>query len=170
MQNQKKIKLSNYFGYVQKAAVYYQQKNYTESLLFFRKSGEAFMKYRLYDKLDERKVQNYLVGSHSLDGKLNKKNFRPTYSNILHELDKLGCLSEDEKMALCHLSSGSNVQMHDPDEEKTELDKNIDFSLVFDHSRKLTQLFYKSMLKGIPQKLKDAYEGKSPLDRMAVPI
>lgn len=160
MQNQKKIKLSNYFGYVLKAAVYYQQKNYTESLLFFRKSGEAFMKYRLYDKLDERKVQNYLVGSHSLDGKLNKKNFRPTYSNILHELDKLGCLSEDEKMALCHLSSGTNVQMHDPDEEKTELDKNIDFSLVFDHSRKLTQLFYKSMLKGIPQKLKDAYEGR----------
>ena len=67
MQQQKKIKLSNYYSDVLKASYHFKQKNWDEARLSYRKSGEAFMKYRLYDREVETKVCNFLTGCNILN-------------------------------------------------------------------------------------------------------
>lgn len=55
MLQQKKVKLSNYYYDALKASYHFKQKNWDEARQFYRKSGEAFMKYRLYDRVMKRK-------------------------------------------------------------------------------------------------------------------
>ena len=161
MQNQKKQKQSHYFSDVLKAAFHYHDKSYSEAMQFFRKSGEAFMKYRLYEHFDESKVMAYLNGTHKLSGTSNSKVWKPLYSNMKAELEQSGFLQKDELAALEHLAGRTtNEEMHDSDDTKQEYEKTIDYSIVFDYSRKLTSIFYNSLRKKVPQELLEAYEGK----------
>lgn len=159
MQTQQKQKLRNYSSDVLKAALYYREQKYAEAMPLFRMSGEAFMKFRLYEHLSETTVMNYLSGSHRLDGTPNKKTWRPLYSSIKEELEQRGYLQKEELAALECLAACANEEVHDADTTKPEFDKNIDYSLVFDYSRKLTSLLYNSLQKQVPSELLEAYAG-----------
>lgn len=164
MQQQKKIKLSNYYSDVLKASCHFKQKNWDEARLSYRKSGEAFMKYRLYDREDETKVCNYLAGSHKLDGTPLKSEWRPNYSALLDTLNSSGYISQDELQALKAIQEDGNQGMHDSDVVTDKIETEASIKLVHAYSRKLTVSFYKSMHKDIPSKLTDAYEGKVNAD------
>lgn len=164
MQQQKKIKLSNYYSDVLKASCHFKQKNWDEARLSYRKSGEAFMKYRLYDREDETKVCNYLAGSHELDGTPLKSEWRPNYSALLNTLNSSGYISQDELQALKAIQEDGNQGMHDSDVVTDKIETEASIKLVHAYSRKLTVSFYKSMHKDIPSELTDAYEGKVNAD------
>lgn len=164
MQQQKKIKLSNYYSDVLKASCHFKQKNWDEARLSYRKSGEAFMKYRLYDREDETKVCNYLAGSHKLDGTPLKSEWRPNYSALLDTLNSSGYISQDELQALKAIQEDGNQGMHDSDVVTDKIETEASIKLVHAYSRKLTVSFYKSMHKDIPSELTDAYEGKVNAD------
>lgn len=166
MLNRKKIKLQNYCKDVLKAAYYYKHQAFDEARLYFRRSGEAFMKYLFYDHCDETKVANYLVGSHLLDGTVKRKRWRPSYSDMLRDLQGLNCLNEVELFSLSQLPADANQSMHDSDAEEaepTELaesDTEVDVNFVHACSQKLTNSLYKRMHREVPQQLTDAYQGK----------
>lgn len=164
MQQQKKIKLSNYYSDVLKASCHFKQKNWDEARLSYRKSGEAFMKYRLYDRENETKVCNYLAGSHKLDGTPLKSEWRPNYSALLDTLNSSGYISQDELQALKAIQEDGNQGMHDSDVVTDKIETEASIKLVHAYSRKLTVSFYKSMHKDIPSELTDAYEGKVNAD------
>ena len=160
MPNQKKIKLQNYYHDILKASYYFKQKVWDEARLYFRKSGEAFMKYLLYDKFDERRVVNYLAGSHQLDGTMMRKPWRPSYSDILKKLQETPLLDETEIVSLVQIAADANQGMHDSDDEHAESEVKVDVNLVHACSQKLTCSLYKRMHRDVPQELTEAYEGK----------
>lgn len=159
MLQQKKIKLGNYYSDALKAAYHFKQKNWDEARQFFRRSGEAFMKYRLYDKYGEMIVRNFLSGSHDLNGTPKKKNWRPNYSALLTTLENSNDISQDESLALKTIETDGNHGMHDPDEITDRLETEANIKLVYAYSRKLTVSLYKSIHKNVPEKLNDAYNG-----------
>lgn len=164
MLQQKKVKLSNYYYDVLKASFHFKQKNWDEARQFYRKSGEAFMKYRLYDRMDETKVCNYLAGSHELDGTPLKRKWQPNYSELLNTLNSSDYISQDELQALKAIQEDGNQGMHDSDVKTDRIETEASIKLVHAYSRKLTVSFYKSIHKDIPSKLTDAYEGRVNAD------
>lgn len=164
MLQQKKLKLSNYYSDALKASYHFKQKNWDEARQFYRKSGEAFMKYRLYDRGDETKVCNYLAGSHELDGTPLKRKWQPNYSALLDTLSSSNYISQDELQALKTIKEDGNLGMHDSDVVPDRIETEASIKLVHACSRKLTVSFYKSIHKDIPSKLTDAYEGKVNAD------
>lgn len=78
------------------------------------------MKYRLYDRMDETKVCNYLAGSHELDGTPLKRKWQPNYSELLNTLNSSDYISQDELQALKAIQEDGNQGMHDSDEKQIE--------------------------------------------------
>lgn len=122
------------------------------------------MKYRLYDRMDETKVCNYLAGSHELDGTPLKRKWQPNYSELLNTLNSSDYISQDELQALKAIQEDGNQGMHDSDVVTDRNETEASIKLVHAYSRKLTFSFYKSIHKDIPSKLTDAYEGKVNAD------
>lgn len=142
MLQQKKVKLSNYYSDVLKASYHFKQKNWDEARQFYRKSGEAFMKYRLYDRMDETKVCNYLAGSHELDGTPLKRKWQPNYSALLDTQNSSDYISQDELQALKAIQEDGNQGMHDSDVKTDRIETEASIKLVHAYSRKLTVSFY----------------------------
>lgn len=122
------------------------------------------MKYRLYDRVDEMKVCNYLAGSHELNGKTRKKKWQPNYSELLDTLNSSDYISQDELQALKAIAVDGNQGIHDSDVETDRIETEASIKLVHAYSRKLTVSFYKSIHKDIPSKLTDAYDGRVNAD------
>ncbi len=156
----KETKLKNYCGHVLKAMYHYPiEGNADEARLSFRKSGEAYMKYMLYDALGEKSVTNYLNGSADLKGNPITAHRRPGYLLLHKDLKNKVGLSDAEDKALDDLSAYANVGAHDSDEE-TAVPDCVELDMLRAQSQLLTSCLYRKMGMPVPEELDDAYRGK----------
>ncbi len=154
-------KLKHYCGHVLKAMYHYQiEENADEARLSFRKSGEAYMKYMLYDALGEELVTQYLNGSVDVKGNPSTEHRRPSYLSLHKDLKKIVRLTDAENKALDDLSAYANVGAHDSDEEETAVPDCVELDMLRAQSQLLTSCLYEKLSMSVPDDLKDAYQGK----------
>ena len=160
MTTQKDIKLQHYYNDARKALYhYYISENVDEARMFFRRSAEAYMKYRLYDVLNETFVTGYLTGIHNIKGVLRNKPHRPDYSTIHKDLQTLVTLGDKVDSAIDAMSYYANVGAHDADQEISDISVRSDLSMLYAQSQLLTVDLYKLRGEEMPTDLNEAYTG-----------